>query len=125
MIESAIPQSRARGLLCGCLARESGYQDRSSLCDKDREAFFSVFLHETAYAKFHASSLLPCDGNALPPVCPSNVRDLVLEMKDASDEIKADLQNIEWLLIAGEGLMMERLLRVQTSEERNEINKSE
>jgi hypothetical protein len=33
-------------------------------------------------------------------------------MMDISEEIKADIQEIEWLLIAEKGLMMERLLRV-------------
>ena len=79
--------------------------------------------------KLHMPSFMPhlfCQVmGCITPVRSSNICDLIFGMKDASDEIKADIQKLEWLLIAGEGLMMERLLRVQTSEERNETNKSE
>ena len=88
-------------------------QVRLFLWDTDREQFFSIFLHETAHATSHASSLLPSDGNALPPVRSSNLRGLVLGMTDITDESKADLQKIEWLLIDKKGPVLERLFRLQ------------
>ena len=84
-----------------------------SLWKSDWEQFISVFLHEAAHARFHAKTLAPSDGKVLPPVRSSNIYGLVLGMKDITDEIKADIQKIDWLLVVGKGPVLERLFSLQ------------
>ena len=92
---------------------ETVVQVRPSLWDEDREQFLSLFLHETAHARYLAAALQPSNGKVLSPVRSSSFRGAILEVKDKLDELRADTQALKWRLFAGEGPIMTRLLELQ------------
>lgn len=72
-----------------------------------------MFLHETAQARFHATTLKPSNGKVLPPVRSSTLTGAILEVRDSFDNLRAESQALEWLHNGSTDPMFERLYRMQ------------